>query len=183
MRLQYSERQPTQRIVEQRDLRESSMGDDESSAIARISLPMNFANSPGYWKGKLLHAQAIVKRRFLANIFISISMNPPWDVLQSNEIDVSISPGLRAPRTRPGLFDWLDLAKCVYNQFANTFMNTWSPYCREHTWSFHWSFQYDTIKVLYTQLMRLAIHSFIEEDLMNIWKMWPTMVFWREISL
>lgn len=79
MRLGFLEEDQTSRIVEERKFLQVLEGNGEPYKPWRLFLPDNFVNSPAYWKSEFLDFQAIVSRRVLTFLLITITENTGWN--------------------------------------------------------------------------------------------------------
>ena len=122
MRLQFLEKQQQSRIVEERELIQAADPDVEEFNVGRLYLPDNVTNTPAYWKARLLDVQAIVYRRHIPSLFITLTMNPWREEMRRMGLDTENRSAFQPQGDRPRVFDRPDLVARVYNQQANAFM-------------------------------------------------------------
>lgn len=90
VRLEFLEREQTQRILEEWEPKQAALEDGEMFGVGRLYLQETHVNSPAYWNSKLLDIQALVSRGQLPSLFMIITMNTKWDVLDSVGLDIDI---------------------------------------------------------------------------------------------
>lgn len=122
MRLKLLESEQTSRIVSERELRTAADNSDEPYQPGRLYLPDNYVNSLAYWKSKLLDTKALVYRRTLPSLLVTLTMNPWREEMERLGLDIGNRSTFTPRGSRPRLFDRPDLTARVYNQFSNNLM-------------------------------------------------------------
>ena len=90
---------------------EASTRADETlnPSAGRLYLPGSMVNSPAYWKQKRLDLQAILARKGVTSLFVTVTMNPWKDEMKRLGLDTTNWSAFSLMDHKPRVFDRPDL--------------------------------------------------------------------------
>ena len=101
-------------------------------SFGKLYLPDSMVNSPAYWKQKRLHVQAIVARKGVPSLFVTVTMNLWRDEMKRLGLYTSNRSAFSPMEHKSRVFDQPDLVGRVYNQFIHAVMTQITKKAKEY---------------------------------------------------